>query len=298
MMKKILALTIVLVLGTFGLTNACSPDASLYEGQQFGDVWPYHWYYNDVNELAKAGLINGKPQYCRAWGRTVIHFDAEASITVQEFWAILSRILAEKFSEKNEMERIDKSSLYLYEPMRAADYNWSREGYYRLALYLEAMDKSKEHSGEYSIKKGLIDMTLFGNSLLDAFFEKKTAIGESGVTLFLNGSTAKMVTPNDNMVKYRQDITREQAAAILGFFVADNQMTSVNTLGAKDWLETRRTSGVDTLYRKYINELIERGLFKGVENNGEMYVYPKKNLTRGEAAALLNRFYKNLHLVD
>jgi len=88
--------------------------------------------------------------------------------------------------------------------------------------------------------------------------------------------------------EYRSEITREEAAYIMGALGFEST-TSSNVLNAIDW------NKVDDECKKRISGLANKKIFQGgINADGTISVNPKSVLTRAEAAALVNRLYNNL----
>jgi len=273
-MKKILVLMIVFALSTTGLVNAAN------SASKFTDLRgkEYNWVRDYISDLVDRGIING---------RTETIFDPNANVTVEEFFIMVKRSLKNSiiFNTSANPENV---KMFADSPMRS---RWSYNEYLDFMEFLAA--KVFEVEG-ITVNRKLVKASSFPDGIFKVKEWKSVyemTWGEKWMSLFVNGSSSPMYKSNEFMMAYQQPITREKAAALLGFFMADSQMTSENILGAKDWLEERRTPGVNYLYRKYINEAVERGIFTGTkDSNGEIRVKPKETLTRVEAAALIYRF--------
>lgn len=273
MKKRVLVLTIVLVLSMFGMANAA----------EFWDVPTSHWAYNDIKAMSNAGIINGRGNGA---------FDPNSQVTIEEFFAMTSRILQSKGLHPSENINFVP---YLGEEMNAF---WSAYDYRNLALFI---------LGQANTENGMAQNLSSGLNLINSqvAYDGRTLVGKgwdnyykiqntsrNWMQYFIMGRYGDDILSNVVTQKYQTTITREQAVALLGFFLSDNSTTEKNVIGAKDWEETRWISGVNYGYRVYVNEAIERGIFKGINENGEIYLKPKIGLSRAEAAALLNRFYQ------
>jgi len=110
-------------------------------------------------------------------------------------------------------------------------------------------------------------------------------LGATEIRLILGNSEEEV------MANYKKPITREKAANILGVFIdmKDTEISSTNELGANDWNE------VNSIYRKRINLLAKKNIFKGVLNaDGSISINPNVELTRVQAVSLINRLYNAL----
>lgn len=107
-------------------------------------------------------------------------------------------------------------------------------------------------------------------------------LGETEIKLILGNSDSEVLE------NYRKPITREKAANIIGAFIDSEQETSVNILNAKDW------DDVDSVYKKRINKLAEKNIFRGIDNGNGLELRPNEELITVEAIALLSRLYNAL----
>jgi len=273
MKKRVLILTIVLILSMFGIASAA----------EFYDVPTSHWAYNDIKAMSDAGIINGRGNGA---------FDPNSQVTIEEFFAMTSRILQSKGLHPSE-------SIY-FEPYLGEEMNafWSSYDYRNLALFILGQANT-ESGGAQNLSGGLnlisYQIAYDGRPLVgkgwDGYYSVQE-ISRNWMQYFIMGRYGNDITSNEVTQKYKTAITREKAAALLGFFLSDNSTTDKNVIGAKDWYDTHRKDGVNRGYRIYVNEAIERGIFKGINENGNIYLKPTNSLTRAEAAALLNRFYQ------
>jgi len=95
------------------------------------------------------------------------------------------------------------------------------------------------------------------------------------------GNTTEEIKAN-----YKKPITREKAASILGSFIDMKDVSSTNELNAKDW------DNVNSIYRKRINKLARKNVFRGVLNpDGSISINPTDEITKAEAIALISRLY-------
>ena len=120
----------------------------------------------------------------------------------------------------------------------------------------------------------------------------KMIAAKTGETSELGKSEIKLILGNsdEEVIKnYKLPITREKVANIMGLFVSDGNLTTQNRLSAKDW------NNVNEAYKKRINELADRNIFKGFGyEDGTVDVRPQANLTKVEAISLINRLYNAL----
>jgi len=117
------------------------------------------------------------------------------------------------------------------------------------------------------------------------FNDPETSLGIKEIKLIL-GNTMLAALEN-----YTKPITREKAANIMGAFVdvKETSVSSTNELNATDW------NDVNSIYKKRINMLAKKNIFRGVLNDdGSIDINPRNELTRVEAVALINRLYNVL----
>lgn len=274
MRKKILVLTIMWMLSMFGVVSAA----------EFYDVPSNHWAYNDIKAMSNAGIINGRGNGT---------FDPNSKVTIEEFFAMTSRILQSKGLHPSESISFVP---YLGEEMNAF---WSSYDYRNLAFFILGQANT-ESGGAQNLSAGLnlinYQIAYDGRPLVGKGWDNYYSIQDLSrkwMQYFIMGRYGDDIVSNEVTKRYKTTITRQQAAALLGFFLSDNSTTDKNVVGAKDWLETRRTAGVNSGYRVYVNEAIERDVFRGSRgNDGALYLRPVEGLSRAEAAALLNRFYQ------
>ena len=111
--------------------------------------------------------------------------------------------------------------------------------------------------------------------------DAKKKLGEVEIKMILGNSDSEVL---ENLEK---PITREQVANIIGVFIAaDPKESSINQWGFNDWEK------VNDLYKKRINNLKRKGLFRGrINYDNSISAAPKEELTKVEAVVLISRLY-------
>lgn len=264
MKKKILILTIIMVLGIFGVVSAA----------EFYDVPTNHWAYNDIKAMSDAGIINGRGNGA---------FDPNSQVTIEEFFAMTSRILQSK--------GLHPSENAFFTPYLAQEMNsyWSAYDYWNLSYFVvaknyyptldlrTALSELREYSEKFDPiigKSGLIDRKRDNNVFNSS---------RNWMQYFIMGYYSEEIVNNEVTARYKELIRRDQAAALLGYFLEDSSVTDKNVKNIKDW--------DDTYWKHYVNEAIERDVFRGATDDyGALRLRPGDGLSRAEAAALLNRF--------
>lgn len=260
MKKKILILTIIMVLSMFGMANAV----------EFNDVPTNHWAYNDIKAMSDAGIINGRGNGA---------FDPNSQVTKEEFFAMTSRII-----QSTGTHPIENPFFVPYLADEVESY-WSAYDYWNLSYFVVAKNWYPTLDIRTAINELRDYSENFGGMLGSSRYAKVVDSSRNWMQYFIMGYYSEDIVNNEVTARYKGLIRRDQAAALLGFFLADSSITDKNVKNIKDW---------DATYWKYyVNEAIERDIFRGSnDNNGALCLRPGEGLSRAEAAALLNRFYQ------
>lgn len=118
----------------------------------------------------------------------------------------------------------------------------------------------------------------------------KSKLGEEEMRWFLGNKLWDFGGKYDNILKiaYKDEITKDRAANLMGAFLKNEKSSAVDIFGVDNW------NILNSEYKPRINMLIENGIINGPKTPmGTLSLELNKQLTRVEAIAMLDRFYRN-----